>query len=84
MRNIKQISFAISEVEDIPFTPYLDRSPIDAPATEVETTVIDEHGLMLDQTEEVLNSIPEGNENVAAFTPTPQWRHAKVEPRDQA
>ena len=35
--------------------------------TEVETVVIDEHGSMLSQTDEVLNSISEGNENVAAF-----------------
>ena len=75
---------AIPEVEDIPFTPYSDRSPADGSATEVEAAAINEHGSMLDRTDEVLNSIPEGNEEVAAFTPTPECRDVEVEPRDQA
>ena len=77
-------AISIPEVEDVPFTPYSDRSPADALATDGETSVINEHGSMLGRTDEILNSIPEENEEVAAFTPTPEHRDAKVEPRDQA
>ena len=66
------VAITILEVEEVPFTLYSDRSPVDLLGTEVEPAVIDEHGLMLGQTDEVLNLILEGNENVVAFTPTPE------------
>ena len=65
-------AISVPEVEDIPFTPYFDRSPTDTSAIEIEAAVINEHGSMLDRTDDVLNSIPEGNGDVAAITPTPK------------
>ena len=75
---------AVPEVEDIPFTPYADRSPADVSMAEGEASVVNEHGSMLGRSDEVLNSIPEGNEEAAAFTPTPERQDAEAEPRDQA
>jgi len=75
-------AIAIPEVEDVPFTPYSDRSPADASAAD-ETAVFDEHGSMFNQSDEVLNSIPEGNESAEESTPTLEGTGAEVQPRDQ-
>ena len=70
----KYVAVVIPEVEDIPFTPYNDSSPPEAPTDpEVcpEQPSFDEHGSMLGSSEEVLATIPEACES-PPFTPYPE------------
>ena len=75
-------AIAIPEVEDIPFTPYADRSPPEvqpdsapdasAEVPESEAPSFDEHGSMMGVTDETLTSIPEVEEEAQRFTPSPE------------